>query len=91
MVDNVSGTSSATSPMFAMSGDGTNDVNIPLLFLFETEGQKLLSAIAHSSSLEVMLSAKLPQLCKFTVWLSSLHIGQILLVNFFLYFRIPDK
>ncbi|CAG0883021.1 unnamed protein product [Darwinula stevensoni] len=62
VVDNVSGTSSATSPMFAMSGDGTNDVNIPLLFLFETEGQKLLSAIAHSSSLEVMLSAKLPHL-----------------------------
>ena len=47
-MDNVAGTSSntnpnAATPMFAMSGDGTDDVSIPMVFLF-TEDAKVVEA-----------------------------------------------
>ncbi|RZF46374.1 hypothetical protein LSTR_LSTR007907 [Laodelphax striatellus] len=41
------GGAAAASPMFAMSGDGTDDVTIPLLFLFSKDAWKLLQALAH--------------------------------------------
>ncbi|XP_012147039.1 ER degradation enhancer, mannosidase alpha-like 2 isoform X2 [Megachile rotundata] len=48
VLDNVDGSSAATSPMFAMSGDGkeVDDVTIPVVFLFSTEASELLKAIA---------------------------------------------
>lgn len=47
MLDNVAGSSAATSPMFAMSGDGkeVDDVTIPVVFLFFTEAAELMRAI----------------------------------------------
>lgn len=47
MLDNVAGSSAATSPMFAMSGDGkeVDDVTIPVVFLFFTEAAELMKAI----------------------------------------------
>ncbi len=39
VMDNVEGSSSAHSPIFSMSGDGTDDVNIPLLFLFKEDSK----------------------------------------------------
>lgn len=46
-MDNVAGSSAATSPMFAMSGDGkeVDDVTIPVVFLFFTEAAELMKAI----------------------------------------------
>ncbi|XP_034196339.2 ER degradation enhancer, mannosidase alpha-like 2 isoform X1 [Osmia lignaria lignaria] len=48
VLDNVDGSSAATSPMFAMSGDGkeVDDVTIPVVFLFSTEASELLKALA---------------------------------------------
>jgi hypothetical protein len=42
IVDNLEDTSHSTSALFAMSGDGVQDVNIPSLFLFGKEGNDLL-------------------------------------------------
>lgn len=46
-MDNIAGSSAATSPMFAMSGDGKeiDDVTIPVVFLFFTEAAELMTAI----------------------------------------------
>lgn len=45
---------------FQMAGDGsTDDIVIPLVFLFWKEGQTLLDALAHHRNVEVVLGAKL--------------------------------
>ncbi|GAB1597645.1 ER degradation-enhancing alpha-mannosidase-like protein 3 [Argonauta hians] len=56
VIDHNEGTSSESSPLFAMSGDGQRDVSIPLVFLFHKEGQKLLKALHENHSLEVLLA-----------------------------------
>jgi hypothetical protein len=38
-----------------MIGDGTDDVNIPLLFLYHQEGERLLSALAANPNLVVRM------------------------------------
>ncbi|KAI4488478.1 hypothetical protein M0802_011584 [Mischocyttarus mexicanus] len=50
VLDNVSGTSAATSPIFAMSGDEkeVDDVTIPVVFLFNVEAAELIKAIIAS-------------------------------------------
>ncbi|KAF6201195.1 hypothetical protein GE061_005642 [Apolygus lucorum] len=45
-----------TSPMFAMSGDGTDDVDIPVVFLFYDDAWKLLNALAENPAMEVSLA-----------------------------------
>ncbi|XP_020300609.1 ER degradation-enhancing alpha-mannosidase-like protein 3 isoform X2 [Pseudomyrmex gracilis] len=60
VLDNVAGSSAATSPMFAMSGDGkeVDDVTIPVVFLFFTEAAELMKAInAADGDLTVTLGA----------------------------------
>ncbi|GLH04276.1 Mannosyl-oligosaccharide alpha-1,2-mannosidase IA [Gryllus bimaculatus] len=52
VVDNTPGTSSATSPMFAMSGDGNNDVTIPVVFLFYQDASQLLQAVGQDPGKE---------------------------------------
>ncbi len=37
--DNVDGSSSAHTPLFSMSGDGGEDVGIPVLFLFKEDAK----------------------------------------------------
>ncbi|XP_025112194.1 ER degradation-enhancing alpha-mannosidase-like protein 3 isoform X2 [Pomacea canaliculata] len=67
VVDHMEGSSSENQPLFAMSGDGTNDVTIPLVFLYHSQGQQLLLTLADNSFLEVILSASqdtLPSLNK---------------------------
>ena len=56
MVDNTPGTSAATSPMFAMSGDGTDDVTIPVVFLFYQDASQLLQAVTANPALEVTVA-----------------------------------
>ncbi|XP_003727929.2 ER degradation-enhancing alpha-mannosidase-like protein 3 [Strongylocentrotus purpuratus] len=58
VIDNVPDTSSDTAAMFAMSGDGTDDVNIPMVFLFSKEGKLLLNAIQEHGVVEVLLLDK---------------------------------
>lgn len=53
IVDDSLNTSSKNQPMFAMSGDGTDDVTIPVVFLFQLEGVTLMEAVVKDPDLEV--------------------------------------
>lgn len=44
--------------MFAMSGDGKQDVQIPMVFLFHKEGTELLEALERNPDMEVVLTYK---------------------------------
>ncbi|XP_017777987.1 PREDICTED: ER degradation-enhancing alpha-mannosidase-like protein 3 [Nicrophorus vespilloides] len=56
IIDNTPSSSAHTSPMFSMSGDGTDDVKIPAVFLFTQEASKLLLSISKDSTLDLTLS-----------------------------------
>jgi ER degradation enhancer, mannosidase alpha-like 3 len=53
VIDNTPETSIQNQPMFAMSGDGTDDVKVPVVFLFKKEADELLAALNENSDLEV--------------------------------------
>lgn len=53
MVDNVPDSNSDEQPMFAMSGDGVDDVEIPSVFLYSREKDILIKAISNDPDLEV--------------------------------------
>lgn len=53
VLDNSGGGSSA---LFAMSGDGKDDVRIPVLFLLQQDALQLLQAVSLEPELEVTLS-----------------------------------
>lgn len=54
-MDNVRGTSARDNPLFAMSGDGTDDVSIPMLFVFERDSKILLRAIEEDPEVEITM------------------------------------
>lgn len=58
--DDNEGSSSDTAPLFQMAGDGrsTDDITMPLLFLFHKEGNILLEALKEYREAEVLLSDK---------------------------------
>ncbi|XP_058246552.1 ER degradation-enhancing alpha-mannosidase-like protein 3 isoform X2 [Hemibagrus wyckioides] len=60
VIDDNEGSSSDTAPLFQMAGDGrsTDDVTLPLLFLFHKEGNILLEALKEHNEVEVLLSEK---------------------------------
>lgn len=53
VVDNVPDSNSDDQPMFAMSGDGVDDINIPCVFLYSREKDILIKAITNDPELEV--------------------------------------
>lgn len=55
--DNMPNTSIDNQQMFAMSGDGRDDVKIPVVFLFTREAEVLIAAIRADPSLEITLRA----------------------------------
>lgn len=56
VIDNVPGSTADDQPMFAMSGDGVDDVVIPVVFLFTREGDLLRKAIEKNPDLEVSVN-----------------------------------
>uniref|UniRef100_A0A8C9Y7C5 alpha-1,2-Mannosidase n=1 Tax=Sander lucioperca TaxID=283035 RepID=A0A8C9Y7C5_SANLU len=60
VIDDNEGSSSDTAPLFQMAGDGrsTDDITMPLLFLFHKEGNILLEALKEYREVEVLLSDK---------------------------------
>lgn len=54
VTDNVPGSSADDQPMFAMSGDGKDDVNIPVVFIFSVEAKTLKAAHNKNPQLEVI-------------------------------------
>lgn len=62
--DNVPGSSGETQPMFAMSGDGVNDVKIPVVFMYSLEFAKLSTVMKRKPHLRV----RLMQMIEFKRW-----------------------
>ncbi|XP_020958288.1 ER degradation-enhancing alpha-mannosidase-like protein 3 isoform X6 [Sus scrofa] len=60
VIDDNEGSSSDTAPLFQMAGDGkdTDDIKIPMLFLFSKEGSIILDAMREYEEVEVLLSDK---------------------------------
>lgn len=53
VTDNVPGSSANDQPMFAMSGDGSDDVTIPVVFIFTEDANILEKAYKSNPELEV--------------------------------------
>lgn len=53
VVDSSPSSSSEAAPLFAMSGDGTDDVRIPLVFLYSSDADVLLQALNDDPHLQV--------------------------------------
>jgi len=62
--DNLAGSSGETQPMFAMSGDGTDDVVIPVVFMYSLEFAKLSRAKLQRPQLRV----RIMQMVEFKRW-----------------------
>ncbi|XP_067622052.1 ER degradation-enhancing alpha-mannosidase-like protein 3 isoform X2 [Eurosta solidaginis] len=62
--DNVPGSSGETQPMFAMSGDGTDDVSIPVVFMYSLEYNKLGAVLKRKQK----MSVRLMQMIEFKRW-----------------------
>ncbi|XP_034668733.1 ER degradation-enhancing alpha-mannosidase-like protein 3 isoform X2 [Drosophila subobscura] len=63
--DNVPGSSGETQPMFAMSGDGTDDVLIPVVFMYNVEFSKLAAVMKRY---EHPLRVRIMQMVEFKRW-----------------------
>ncbi|XP_065100181.1 ER degradation-enhancing alpha-mannosidase-like protein 3 isoform X2 [Paramisgurnus dabryanus] len=65
-IDHREGTSSAETPLFQMVGDGdsTDDITVPLVFLFSKEGATLTAALQEHHNVDVLLLPKEKQLEK---------------------------
>ncbi|KAK4877426.1 hypothetical protein RN001_009932 [Aquatica leii] len=55
IIDNTPGSSANTSPLFSMSGDGNDDIKIPVVFLFAKDASKLLLALSSDKNTEVTI------------------------------------
>lgn len=55
ILDNVKDSSHETTALFAMSGDGKDDIEIPAVFLFTLEGEYLKQAIAENPNVVVTI------------------------------------
>uniref|UniRef100_A0A8C1CLT7 alpha-1,2-Mannosidase n=1 Tax=Cyprinus carpio carpio TaxID=630221 RepID=A0A8C1CLT7_CYPCA len=65
-IDHREGSSSADTPLFQMVGDGepTDDITVPLAFLFSKEGATLTAALEEHHNVDVLLLPKEKQLGK---------------------------
>jgi len=55
VVDNNKGTTAANSPLFSMSGDGTDDISIPMVFLFSNDAKSLIETLQAGNRVDVNL------------------------------------
>ncbi|XP_023950871.1 ER degradation-enhancing alpha-mannosidase-like protein 3 [Bicyclus anynana] len=55
VLDNVKDSSHETSTLFAMSGDGKDDIDIPAVFLYSQEGLYLTQALRENPALSVTI------------------------------------
>jgi mannosidase alpha-like ER degradation enhancer 3 len=53
--DNTPASSADVSALFAMSGDGRDDVQIPMVFLFDKEAQQVFQAMEENPDVKVLL------------------------------------
>lgn len=55
IIDNVEGSTHENTALFAMSGDGQDDIDIPAVFLFSREAQFLEEAMAQEPQIELVV------------------------------------
>ena len=55
VVDNNKGTTSSNSPLFSMSGDGTDDISIPMVFLFSNDAKELIELLQSAAKVNVAM------------------------------------
>ena len=55
VIDNNKGSTSSNSPLFSMSGDGVDDVSIPMVFVFYNDAKELLESLKSHPKMEVSL------------------------------------
>uniref|UniRef100_A0A672QJZ7 alpha-1,2-Mannosidase n=1 Tax=Sinocyclocheilus grahami TaxID=75366 RepID=A0A672QJZ7_SINGR len=60
-IDHREGSSSAETPLFQMVGDGepTDDITVPLVFLFSKEGATLTAALQEHHNVDVLLESSI--------------------------------
>lgn len=58
VTDNVPDSTADDQPMFAMSGDGVDDVQIPVVFIFTQEAKTLRKAIDNNPDIDVSFELK---------------------------------
>ena len=63
VIDNNKGSTSTNSPLFSMSGDGVDDVSIPMVFIFYNDAKDLLEALKARPNIEVSLLDSSGKLC----------------------------
>lgn len=82
VTDNVPGTAANDQPMFAMSGDGNDDVTIPVVFLFTDEAKIMKTAIESNPELDVSTLSLIP---------TNHQMDFYLILFSFFHFTLPDK
>merc|ERR1719189_2197545 len=55
VIDNNKGSTSTNSPLFSMSGDGVDDVSIPMVFVFYNDANNLMEALKARPKMEATL------------------------------------
>nr|XP_022908380.1 ER degradation-enhancing alpha-mannosidase-like protein 3 [Onthophagus taurus] len=55
VIDNTPGSTVENSPLFSMSGDGTDDIKIPTVFLFSQDASKLLLTLSKDPQVEITI------------------------------------
>merc|ERR1719418_365133 len=55
VIDNNKGSTSTNSPLFSMSGDGVDDVSIPMVFVFYNDAKDILEALKSRPKMEASL------------------------------------
>lgn len=55
VIDNVPDSTAEGNPLFAMSGDGTDDVSIPFVFLFAEQGRQLIRALEQDPDMTITI------------------------------------
>ena len=55
LIDNQAGSNSESSQFFQMSGDGTDDVSIPVVFLFSAEANQFVKALNEDPDVRIYM------------------------------------
>lgn len=80
IIDHIEGSSFDNSALFSMSGDGENNVDIPVVFIFHTESQILFDMIKTNGigHISVLLSQTFPEIDKIQSYLKEKEERSIL-------------
>ena len=78
LIDNQAGSNSESSQFFQMSGDGTDDVSIPVVFLFSAEANQFVKALNEDPDVRIYMgkSALPGESARMSDCVSRLRLGR---------------